>query len=176
MLDAARVIQRTLNADKSHGWLAIDDVEVACRGLHGDPRLGRFTLAVSCPQQCRIGADALQVSRAECQQRGKDEGGRLTVGMPYLLGQREGCIPRPRGGRCLAEGPERIAQAAEADHLGIESVLDEVGAAVFRTITVHCDAEVAASSLEPALPEGGDAEHVLRFHQEHVIIVSLSTP
>ena len=114
MLKFARVVQCALDAGDT-GRSAIDDVEVAGNGFGGDPCLRGSILSQVCLPLRGVSAHKLHIAHVEGQQGGEDERGLLTVGVPNLVGQREGRIAsaggsvsdRPRNQSVL---PRRLRQ------------------------------------------------------------------
>jgi len=82
--------------------------------------------------------------------------------------------PRSRCRLGVAQEPESVAEAAEADGFRIQPVVDQMGAPVFGTVALDGGLEVLAGHCQLALPEGGDAKHVVALHQKHVVRVLLA--
>src|SRR5438876_233040 len=73
----------------------------------------------------------------------------------------------------MAQEPQRVPKAAQADDFGVLSVPEEMGAAMFGPVALYGDLEVPPGGLELTLPERGDPKHIRALHEEHIVAITL---
>ena len=116
----ARLVQRPLDARDPRGCPAVEDVDVAGKGLgvRTAPAIPPAPRAPAISAR-RVLANALRVAQVEREHGGEHEHGRLGERVRDLVGQRQRRIPRPHCRLGVSQEPEGVAEAAEADHFRI---------------------------------------------------------
>ena len=94
--------------------------------------------------------------------------------MAAFVGERESGVARAPRLLVVAEQPERVRQAGQADDLGVLRVANQVRGPLLGAAALDGSLEVGARGLEPALPVGRDPENVGAFHPQHVVSFALA--